>query len=95
MNLHSPTWRRPAAIFLAMLVMVMAVALFSPLHKHKRGSTCSMNNLETQMADEVAAGLVLPLPARYTADRVSPVEFDSATGAAFQQVVRGPPACSV
>ena len=95
MILQNRTWRRPAATLLALLLVVMAVALFTPLHKHKRGATCSMNNLETQMADEVAAGLVLPAPAQFVAGRVSAVEFDPAPIEILHLVVRGPPACFV
>jgi hypothetical protein len=95
MSLHNQTWCRPAAMLLALLVMVMAVALFTPLHKHKRGATCSMNNLETQMADEVAVGMVLPAPSLFLAGRAATVEFEIATADIFHLVVRGPPACSL
>ncbi len=50
-------------IGMAILLCLVAIIIWSPLHKHQNGK-CSLNNLESFVSGKVAAEVALPAPAK-------------------------------
>lgn len=55
----SPQFRKLISILLIAFVCFVAIAIYSPLHKHQNG-WCSLNNVESCQAEEAQA--ILPPP---------------------------------
>lgn len=56
-----PASRRLGALLLALLLLALAVAIYSPLHRHEGGNPyrCSLNNIEHCVTEEASTFFVL------------------------------------
>ncbi|HEU0124225.1 MAG TPA: hypothetical protein VFQ91_27080 [Bryobacteraceae bacterium] len=91
----SPT-RAEIAIVLALLLLFVGVALFSPLHKHTLGKadSCTFNNLEHQMVSLAEAAVVLAPIVFQLESAPAPTVADPFTAQRLSSRGRAPPVLS-
>jgi hypothetical protein len=95
MSAHSQTGRW-VSLALALVVLFLGIALFTPLHKHQRGKVtrCSLDGLEsafTQAAEEAVEIALLPVAVMLASDADPAVAGHTAVAALCS---RAPPSFS-